>query len=456
MSRSWLARVMLMIFAVIGTSLYAEDSQPQQPATRRVDLKMTDGAILKASYFAAAKRGPGVLLLHQINRTRKAWDDVAAQLAAAGINTLTLDMRGYGESGGSPCAVSLHASPACDQMPADLDAALHYLTSQLGVERDVIGVGGAGLLGVDNSVLTARRHPEVKSLALLSGETFLPGVEFLRQTSQLPGLFVVADDDEYPPTVEAMELLYITSSNPGKRFVHYSASHDAPWLWYEPRDVGKVPALGGHGTDMFKPHPELPGIIVDWFVTTLIKTPGHAPADTVASAPIIDQIRKPGGAAQVAQQLAETRRIDPGAQLFPEITVSIIGQDHMRAGELKLAIEILKLDILAYPDSADAHETLAEAYLRDGRNDLAREHAEKALALLDSHTGPASSWTDTEPYRGEIRRGAQNVLQKVSAAHLAAPAAATSGHEPATVFCDCPDCPEMVVVPASNLTMSSS
>ena len=38
------------------------------------------------------------------------------------------------------------------------------------------------------------------------------------------------------------------------------------------------------GPNMFKVHPELPGIIVEWFVTTLIKTPGHAPADTVASA----------------------------------------------------------------------------------------------------------------------------------------------------------------------------
>ena len=80
-----------------------------------------------------------------------------------------------------------------------------------------------------------------------------------------------------------MELLYITASSPSRKFVHYSSSHEAPWLWYEPFDIGKVPAGGGHGTDMFKVHPELPGIIVDWFVTTLIKTPGHAPADTVAS-----------------------------------------------------------------------------------------------------------------------------------------------------------------------------
>ena len=75
---------------------------PQAPlptAPHIVDLKAADGAVLKASYSAAARPGPGVLLLHQSNRTRDTWDGVARQLAAAGINTLTLDMRGFGESG---------------------------------------------------------------------------------------------------------------------------------------------------------------------------------------------------------------------------------------------------------------------------------------------------------------------------------------------------------------------
>ena len=365
--------------------------------------------MLKASYFAAAEPGPGVLLLHQSNRTRRAWDELAAQLAAAGINTLTLDMRGYGDSGGT---VSNGRTDA-----GDVDIAFQYLVSQPGVKRDVIGVGGAGWLGVDRSVKVARQHPaEVKSLAMLSGETLPDGLEFLRQASQLPELFVMSDDDEYPPTQAAMELLYITSSNPGKKFVHYSAAQDAPWIWYETEDASKVPAHGGHGTDLFKEHPDLPGIIKNWFVTTLIKTPGHAPADTVASAAIINQIQMPGGVAQVTQQLMEARRKDPEAQLFPEVTVSIIGQDHMRAGEPKLAVEVLELLVLAYPESADAHETLAEACLKNGQKDLAKQHAEKALALLDSHTLPASSWTDTEPYRGEIRHGAQEVLQKLSAA----------------------------------------
>jgi hypothetical protein len=377
---------------------------PAQPPARAVDLRAVDGTVLKATYFAAAKPGPGTLLFHQSNRTRKSWEDIAAELAAAGIHTLTVDMRGHGETGGQEVARQKRFG--------DVETAFQFLASLPGVKRDVIGIGGAGVIGVENSVEAARLHSaEVKSLVLLSGET--ESLDFLRQASQLPELFVVADDDEYPPIVEAMELLYVTASSPSRKFVHFSASHGAPWRWYEPFDVGRVPAGGGHGTDMFKVHPELPGITVDWFVTTLIKTPGHASADTVASASVINQIQMPGGVAQVTRQLIEARRKDPDAQLFPEITVSTIGQDHMRAGEPRFAVDVLKLVLLAYPDSADANETLAEAYELDGQKDLARRHAEKALGLLDSHALPACSWTDTDEYRGEIRKGAQKVLEKI-------------------------------------------
>jgi dienelactone hydrolase len=423
-----LLRLAVVIFAatasIRGTRSAVAASAPQvqeslqRPAPRTVDLKAADGTPLKATYFAAARPGPGVLLFHQVNRTRKSWDDVAVQLAAAGINTLTVDLRGFGESGGTPYDKLTHAQRN-DQIsnegdPGDRDTAWQYLVSQPGVERDVIGVGGAGLLGVGNSVQTARQHPaEVKSLALLSGETFQQGLQYLQKTPQLPGLFVVDDKDEYPPTVEAMELAYISCPNPGKKFVHYSAAEEAPWVWYEPNDVGKVPASGRHGTDMFNVHPELPGIIVDWFVTTLVRTPGYAPADTVASAAIVDEIRLPGGVEKARQQLLAAHQKDPKTQLWPEITASIIAQDHLRAGETRPAVEILELNLLAYPDSADAEGSLADAYLANSQKDLARHHAEKALALLDAHGARASSWTDTEEYRGEIRRDAQQILKKL-------------------------------------------
>jgi len=427
--RNWLA-LAVFIFAVSASAVRAQQSQPAAPRT--VDLNSTDGTLLKATFFPAAKPGPGLLLFHQSNRTRKSWDDVPRQLAAAGINTLTIDERGYGESGGKKEARELYHD-------GDLDAAFEYLVSQPGVQRDVIGAGGAGWLGVDNSVETARRHSaEVKSLVLMSGETLLPQLRFLRQASQLPGLFVVSDDDEYPPTVEAMEWLYDCSASPQKQFVHYIGPK-APWLWYETSDVSKVPATGSHGTDLFKRHPELPATIVDWFVTTLLRTPGQAPADAVASAAILNQIEMPGGVARVIQQLMEARRKDPKVRLWPEVNVDIIGEDHTRnadaekkAGhlreaemEMKVGIEIFKLNLLAYPDSADAHYNLADAYFQIGEKALARQYAEKALAMIDSHAAPLSSWSDTEQRRAEIRSAVEDVLKKLDTA-----AATTSGHPP--------------------------
>jgi len=167
MKSSSLALVAVTLLAVVGGVLYLHSQgQPQRvpPPARVVDLKASDGAILKASYFAAAKPGPGVLLLHQSNRTRQSWDDLAGQLAAAGINVLAIDMRGHGDSGGPTSNRRTNAG--------DVDIAFQYLVSQPGVKRDVIGVGGAGWLGVDNAVQAARQHSaEVKSLVLLSGET---------------------------------------------------------------------------------------------------------------------------------------------------------------------------------------------------------------------------------------------------------------------------------------------
>lgn len=409
----------VLISAASASATRLQQSRPPAPST--VNLKSDDGTLLKATYFPAAKPGPGVLLFHQSNRTRTSWDDVARQLAAAGINTLAVDSRAHGESGGT-------REEAVQKTPADMETFFQFLISQPGVQRDLIGLGGAGWLGVLNAVETARLHPaNIKSLVMMSGETLRPGIEFLHESSQLPELFVVADTDEYPPTVEAMLWLYARASSPMRKLIHYSAAQEAPWLWYETSDPSKVPDTGSHGTDLFKTRPDLPGIIVQWFVTTLIKTPGHAPADALACAAILNQIEMPGGVAQVTQQLLEARRKDPLAQLFPEISVDIIASDHLReaetekkaghlseaARETKAAIEIFKLNLLAHPDSADAHYNLADAYLKDGQKDLAKQYAERALAMLDSHAAPLSSWSDTEQRRGEIRDAAQQTLKEL-------------------------------------------
>ena len=345
---------------------------PLFSAERIVDLTAPDGVTLKATFFSAAKPGPGVLLLHQCNRQRKVWDDLARQLSATGINVLTFDMRGFGESGDDRFDKAPPKARAAQfaKWPGDIDVAFKYLQSQPGVNRDVIGVGGASC-GVDNSVQAAIRHPEVKSLVLLSGPTNLAGRNFLRNDRTIPVFFAFADDDEFKPTLIDMPWLYSVTANPSKEMAHYQT--------------------GGHGADIFPVHPDLPSKIVQWWVTTLVKTPGHAsvPKETYPipkQARILAVLDEPGGALTIAEQLADARKRDANVTLFPEDRVNIMGYEHIQAGDTKTAIEILKLNADAYPNSANAYDSLGDAYLAAGQKDLARQNARKALELLASDT----------------------------------------------------------------------
>src|SRR5438477_2708298 len=138
-------RTVFLVVLVLASAAIAQNSsknewQQQPPAARIVDFKTPD-VVLKGTYFSAAKPGPGVLLFHQSNRTRSSWDNVARQLAAAGINTLTVDSRGHGESGGT-------REYASHKWQADVETAFQFLISQPGVQPDAIGVAGPGSHGV--------------------------------------------------------------------------------------------------------------------------------------------------------------------------------------------------------------------------------------------------------------------------------------------------------------------
>src|SRR6516165_6255212 len=82
-------------------------------------IKAADGIDLKVTYFSPGRPGPGILLLHQCNMDRHAWDGLAKDLADAGFHVVTLDYRGFGESGGDRAQR--------EKWPGDVDAAYAYL-----------------------------------------------------------------------------------------------------------------------------------------------------------------------------------------------------------------------------------------------------------------------------------------------------------------------------------------
>jgi dienelactone hydrolase len=381
--------LLLLVFALIST-------HAASATERTVDLTASDGTKLTGTYFSAGKPGPGVLLLHQCNRQRKVWDGLAQQLSAAGINVLTFDYRGFGESGGKPEGKSTPAEIGAQRAkwPGDIDVAYQYLVSQTGVNKDAIGVGGASC-GVNNSVQTALRHPEVKSLVLLSGPTDRNGRQFLRNSSSAPEFFAAADDDEFAGTVLATEWYYNITGNPGKKYAHYST--------------------GGHGADMFRVHPELVTLITDWYVTTLIKTPGHAPPTKDAFRPsqevlVLSMLDQPGGAAKASQMLDDARKKDPHAKLFDEATVNLMGYELIQSGDTQAAVEIMKLNVKAYPASPNTYDSLADAYVAAGQKDLARQATNKALELLPSDT------TDPQQQRDAIKASSEARLKQLGGA----------------------------------------
>jgi|ERR1700678_2581636 tetratricopeptide (TPR) repeat protein len=112
------------------------------------------------------------------------------------------------------------------------------------------------------------------------------------------------------------------------------------------------------------------------------------------------------GAAKVEAQLQEARKNDPHAALFREDMVNLIGYEHLQAGDIKGAIEILKLNAMAYPNSPNVYDSLGDAYLADGQKELARQSAKKTLALLPSDT------VDPQQRRDAIKANAEQKLKQ--------------------------------------------
>lgn len=390
-----------LIASACGAAQQAQQTQQTQqlPAPKIVNLTASDGTILKATYFASSKPGPAVLLLHQCNQQRKLWDPLGEGLAASGISVLAFDYRGYGESGGTPhdkLTPQQEIKIQTETWPGDIDVALHYLLAQPGVTRDRIGAGGSSC-GVHNAIKLARRHPEVKSLVLLAGPTDREGRSFV-QSSNLPIFTSAADDDPFGPQVLLMQWLFSISQNPASRFAHYTS--------------------GGHAAEMFGLQKDLPGIIAAWFFATLTNKPGLVPKtngvpldpQVVRTLALIDQTGG-AGADQVEKTLSTSRQSADQPAPFPEVIVNQFGYEHIQLGDLTGAIEIMKLNVAAYPNSPNTYDSLSDAYLAAGQKDLALQNAKKAIELLPNDTA------EDEQRRNDVRDSAQQKINQLTQPH---------------------------------------
>ena len=405
---------LLLAFVICVSVLALAQSSP-----RNVDLTASDGTPLKASFYAANARqkpAPAVILLHMCNTDRKSWTPVAEQLAAEGVSALTIDNRGFGESGGPHLD---DASPEVqrqirDKWPGDFDTAFAWLLSQPGVDKNRIGAGG-GSCGVNNVVKLASRHPEIRSLVLLAGPADPSAVNYLQRNAWIPLFTSAAADDEYMNDApQLMQWFAELTGNSRNKFVGFQD--------------------GRHGTEIFGPHPELPKQIVAFYVDTLQKKPAMAsakftPKPTPASH-FWAAASEPGGAALAAQIFHEARNRDPNAFVFPEPMLNVLAYERLQVAGVHVAgadlptqkaaspsahdavqakadaLTLFKLNTEAYPDSANAQDSLADAYLVNGQRAEALAAEQKCLELLPNDKA-------NDQFKAQLRQAAEQKIAKL-------------------------------------------
>jgi tetratricopeptide (TPR) repeat protein len=117
-----------------------------------------------------------------------------------------------------------------------------------------------------------------------------------------------------------------------------------------------------------------------------------------------------GGPAKLAQMLSDARKKNPKEPFIPEGVMEGVAYDHLQSNDTKGALEILKLNAAAYPESPNAYDGLSDAYLADGQKDLALQNAQKALELLPSDT------VDPQDFKDAIKASAEQKLKQLGPA----------------------------------------
>jgi dienelactone hydrolase len=240
----------VVIAVMLGLTRPAAQTNSQK---KEVSFKAPDDVTLKGTFYAADRPSPGILLSHMCDgKGRAAWDGLATRLAQSGFHVLTWNYRGVGDSEGEPFRGGTMQQVLefwRTRWGGDAEAALNFLTAQPGVNKAVLGTGGASC-GVYISLLVAQRHPEqVKTLVLLAGPIDAETKAFVGKQDALAILGVTSEEDQRS-TAWTKEIV-AASKNPASKLALYQNA--------------------GHGTQMLTKEKELEPMIVEWFKTKLKK-----------------------------------------------------------------------------------------------------------------------------------------------------------------------------------------
>jgi esterase/lipase len=153
-----------------------------------VRFETADGVTIQGHlYSSAGPKRKVVVLAHEFPASQKSWTAYARELAGRGVDALTFDFRGYGETGGAKDVAKIDR---------DLESAVRFIRSR---DYAQIYVFGASMGGTAALKVAARL--DLAGVATLSAPDNFMGLDARTDVKSVsePKLFVAARNDDGAP-----------------------------------------------------------------------------------------------------------------------------------------------------------------------------------------------------------------------------------------------------------------
>jgi alpha-beta hydrolase superfamily lysophospholipase len=224
--KEYLAALSLVLLSILLAAPGVE------AAGTRVTFPTSDGVTIVAEYYeASARPAAGVVLVHMLSRSRGDWGGLPDRIRDAGMTALAIDLRGHGQSSGSPQELQA--------MIQDVRAAAQWLAGRPNVRGDQIAIVGASL-GASLALLAAVELPHVRALGLISPSLDYRGLRTDRGLIKRLGARSIwlAASDQDPLALRTLRDIAAEPSGPREQLVSSALAHGTVLLEKD-ADVGR-------------------------------------------------------------------------------------------------------------------------------------------------------------------------------------------------------------------------
>lgn len=173
----------LFVLFLIAFTTVAQDLPEKAP----VEIEASDALVLKGDFYAQPEPSVGILLLHMNNSDRNGWSAFVPYLLEAGYSVLAVDMRGFGQTGGTR---------DFELAQTDVQTWLDWLKSQ----ENITGIAVVGAsVGAGIGLIGCANDPDCLGVVALSpGEDFfgvMPADAVQNGLTDRPMLLVASHGD---------------------------------------------------------------------------------------------------------------------------------------------------------------------------------------------------------------------------------------------------------------------